>query len=514
MERLTVPQITDILYRLQRGQSERAIARDLSLSRDAVRRYRQFATEHQLLEPSATLPSEAALFQLLGPAPTPPSRTSQLEAYRTIIEPLLDRGVEKQAIHQRLTRSHGYTGSYSALCRYVERIRPKEPNVTVRIETAPGEQAQVDFGTIGSLYDARTGKSRTAHAFVMTLSYSRHMYVEFVFDQTIATWIRCHNNAFRFFRGCPREVVVDNLKAAVLSHALEDPVLCEPYRKMARHYGFLVHPCRPRTPRHKGKVENGVHYVKRNLVGASDFHDREDANEKGLDWCLNQAGLREHGTTHEMPLARFQQTEREALLPLPEEPFELRSVQPARVHPDCHVVFEGSYYSAPYTYAGKTVDLHAYEKVVQLYDGVDLLVTHERATRKGQRLTRLEHYPEEKAAYLTKTPDVCRLMAQEIGPSCTTVVDHLFSERVSDHLRAVHALLRLGGEYGPERLEAACKRAVHFGRPQYVNVKSILKAGLDSEPLPGQVEPTPKARAFRHERTSAEFFGQREVASC
>ena len=127
MERLTVPQITDILYRLQRGQSERAIARDLSLSRDAVRRYRRFATEHQLLEENAALPSEAALSNLLGPAPAPPSRTSQLEAYRTVIEPLLDKGVEKQAIHQRLTRSHGYTGSYSALCRYGDRIRPKEP---------------------------------------------------------------------------------------------------------------------------------------------------------------------------------------------------------------------------------------------------------------------------------------------------------------------------------------------------------------------------------------------------
>jgi transposase len=515
MERLIVPQITDILYRLRKGQSERAIARDLHLSRKAVRRYHAFAKRHDLLEERRALPDGATLKTLLGPPPVPPGKPSRLLVYHSIITDLLKDGVEKRAMYQRLVDSHGFDGSYSALCRYIDNAHPKEKDVTVRIETAPGEQAQVDFGSVIKIKDPKSGKARTAYAFVMTLSYSRHMYVEFVFDQTIATWISCHRNAFQFFGGCPREVVVDNLKAAVIQHAIEDPVLCEPYRRMARHYGFLIHPCRPRTPQHKGKVENGVHYVQRNLAAASDFHDLPDANEKALDWCLNRAGLRRHGTTQEQPLKRFHQKEQAALLALPEEAFDLRSVHPAKVHRDCHVVFEGSYYSAPYAYVGRSVDLHAYEHIVQLYDGVNLLVTHERVTQKGQRVTRIEHYPKEKAIYLTRTPAVCKEMAEEIGPFCFEVMLHLFSsERPTVNLRAAQALLRLCEDCGKERLEAACRRAVYYRKPLYIQVRSILSAGLENEPLPGEAPSNPPRRSYQHARRSAEFFESREAATC
>ena len=513
MERLIVPQITDILYRLKNGQSERAIAHDLRLSRKAVRRYHRFARAHHLLEPGTALPDEVTLSTLLGPPQHPPGRPSRLTAWRPVIEVLLDNRVEKRAIHQRLVDSHGYDGSYSALCRYVDKIHPKDAGVTVRIETAPGQEAQVDFGSAGKIRDPKTGNPRVAYVFVMTLSYSRHMYIEFVFDQKISTWIACHRRAFRFFGGCPREVVVDNLKAAVLQHAIEDPVLCEPYRKMARHYGFLLHPCRPRTPQHKGKVENGVHYVKRNLIASSCFHDLTDANEKARDWCLNRAGLREHGTTHEQPLKRFRETEAAALLELPSEPFDLRSVHPAKVHRDCHVVFEGSFYSAPYAYVGKSVDLYVYEKTIQLYDGVNLLFTHERATRKGQRITRLEHYPKEKALYLERTPEVCQHLAGEIGPSCQEVVAHLFSYRPADNRRAVQALLRLSDKHGKARLESACRRALFYQRPLYAYVKNILNAGLENEPLPGETPPPPPRRTYQHARPTSEFF-EVEVLPC
>jgi transposase len=511
MERLIVPQITDIVYRLKIGQSERAIAYDLHLSRKAVRRYHHFAREHHLLDPETALPDEVTLSALLGPPPPPPGKPSRLEAYRPVIEAMLKNQTEKRAIYQRLVDSHGFDGSYSALCRYADKVHPKDVGVTVRIETAPGQEAQVDFGSVGKIRDPRTGKERPAYAFVMTLSYSRHMYVEFVFDQKIATWIHCHRRAFQFFGGAPKEVVVDNLKAAVIQHAIEDPVLCEPYRKMARHYGFLLHPCRPHTPQHKGKVENGVHYVQRNLVASSCFLNLLDANRKAIDWCLNRAGLREHGTTHEQPLKRFRETEAAALLPLPDESFDLRSVHPAKVHRDCHVVFEGSYYSAPYAYVGKSVDLYAYEKVVQLYDGVNLLVTHERATKKGQRITRLEHYPKEKALYLERTPEVCEHLAKDIGPACSEVVAHLFSYRPADNRRAVQALLRLSEKHGKARLESACRRALYYQRPLYAYVKNILNAGLEGEPLPGETPPPPPRRTYQHARPASEFF---EVEMC
>ena len=126
--------------------------------------------------------------------------------------------------------------------------------------------------------DRKTGKLRQAYCFVMTLSCSRHQYVEFVFDQKMETWIGCHRRAFESFGGVPREVVVDNLKAAVIKASLDDPILSEPYRKMAHHYGFLIHPCRVGTPQHKGKVENGVHYVQRNFLAGQEFLDIDEAN--------------------------------------------------------------------------------------------------------------------------------------------------------------------------------------------------------------------------------------------
>ena len=182
-----------------------------------------------------------------------------------------EQGLECQAIWQRLRRDHGFKGGYGAVWRFVSRLEDATPKVTVRIEVKPGDEAQVDFGYVGLLLDPATGRQRKAWAFVMTLSWSRHMYVEFVFDQTVETWLRLHQHAFAFFGAVPRRIVLDNLKAAIVKACFEDPVVQRSYRELAEHYGFLLAPCRVRTPEHKGKVESGVHYVQRNLLGSQDF---------------------------------------------------------------------------------------------------------------------------------------------------------------------------------------------------------------------------------------------------
>ena len=516
MERLSVHQIKDILYRLRKGQSERAIARDLRLSRDAVHRYHAFARAQGLTHPGQPLPDETVLQTLLGPRVPPPRQVSSLEPYRDLVEKWLEDGKERMAIYQRLVESHGYPGSYSSVRRFVNTIRPKEPDVVLRVETPPGLEAQVDFGGAGKLRNPDTGKLRGAHVFVMTLSFSRHMYVEFVFDQKMETWIRCHRNALHFFGGVPREIVIDNLKAAVLHHALEDPALSLPYRQMAQHYGFLIHPCRPRTPQHKGKVESGVHYVQRNLLASWDFEqmDIRQANEKAKAWCRERAGTRDHGTTHEAPLKRFVEKEQPALLPPPAEPFLLLSVVSAKVHKDSHIVVSGSFYSVPHAYVGKPVDVYIYERTLQVYDGLTLLVTHTRAASKGERITRLDHYPKHRALYLERTKEVCEEMASGIGASCHAIVGYLLAERPADNLRAAQALLSLQEKVGTERLEAACERALFFGDPRYRRVKAILGAGMDSEPVPGAETPRLPQRLFTHARPASDFFEAPEVATC
>ncbi len=509
MERLSVQIIVDIVYRLRAGQSVRAICRDLGHSRRTVRRYRKLAAAKGYLDPSRPLPEPAeVLARLKRVSCSPPtSNISTVEPYREVVQGLLDQGVEMVAIHQRLLRHHGYGGSYSSVRRFVHRLRPRHKEAVVRLEWPPGQCAQVDFGGAGLLRDPVSGRRRRAWCFVMTLAWSRHQYVEFVPNQRMETWIGCHQRAFESFGGVPQELVIDNLKAAVVRAALEDQKLAEPYRKLAQHYGCLIHPCRPRGAQHKGIVENGVHYVQRNLLATEQPADFTQANRAARIWVMEVAGVRDHGTTRVPPLRRFREQEQAALLPLPEEPFSLRELRGAKVHRDCHVQIQGSWYSVPFAYVGQRLDAYVYEHTVQLYDGVTLLVTHPRACRPGQRHTKLEHYPQEKSYYLIHTREYCQAQAARIGPCCAQLVQQLLEDRPLDRLRSVQGLLGLARRYSPERLEAACARALHYGDASYRRLKRILAAGLDQVPLePGPLQP--QLRFYEYARPVGDFFAE------
>lgn len=511
VERLHMHYLRDLIYRLRAGESERRIAADLGLSRPTVSKYRDLAESQGFLAPGSALPDDNALQTALGAAPQSPRQASTVEPYAQVVEQLLEQGCEMTAVFARLRDDHGYTGSYSSVRRYVHRLRPAEPRVTMRLHTAPGEEAQVDFGSVGQLYDPRQGRPRQAYVFVATLCYSRHQYAELVFDQKISTWIACHRHAFEFWGGVPKRIVPDNLKAAVKKALIYDPVLGEAYRRMAQHYGCLISPARPGVPRDKGKVENGVHYVKRNFMAGQQFTDSDMANHRLLTWVQEQAGTRNHGTTHQAPLKLFAAHEQSALLPLPQDPFTLLAVRPVKVHPDCHVVIEGSYYSAPCAYVGQTLEAYISERVVQLFCAEKLLYTHERALQPGEHRTRPEHYPENMAEYLRRTPEYCRQLAARIGPSTQQVVQELLEDRPLDRLRSVQAILRLEQSVGAGRLEAACGRALFFGDGTYRRIKQILNAALDREPLPDP-SPDPAARLvaahpYVFARHSAEFFG-------
>jgi transposase len=433
-----------------------------------------------------------------------------VEPYRSVVSELLNSELEAKAIHRRLCRSHGYTGGYSSVLRFIRQVRAAAPDAVVRIETAPGRESQVDFGTVGKMWDAARDRLRTAYCFVMTLCSSRHMYVRFVFDQRIATWLECHSLAFEAFGGVPEEVVVDNLKAAVLEASLSDPVLSEPYSRFARHYGFLVHPCRPRTPQHKGKVESGVHYVKRNFIASEVVTDINDANKKVAAWVSEEAGLRIHGTTHARPLERFLEIERGALQPLPATPYDLEQVARAILHRDCHVQVCGAYYSAPWACIGQSLDVYVHHHIVQIFNGTALLTTHERATYKGQRITRMEHYPPDKAFYMTRTRSWCQERASQIGPSCREIVEHLLADGPLDRLRTVQGIVGLSDKWPIGRVEAACARALYYGDPSCRRIKAILEAGTDLEPIEKSVQL--KLMNFLFARGAADFFTPEEMA--
>lgn len=346
-------EIREMLRRFQQGQSNRQIARVMRVNRKTVDRYHTWALEQELLE--GPLPSLGDLHQLLEETlndSSPPQNTSTVEPYRDLVEKLVKAGVEIAAIHERL-KERGYAGSYASVYRFVRRLDPRAPDVTVRVETRPGKKAQVDFGYAGKMIYPETGELRKAWAFVMTLSWSRHQYVEFVFNQKVETWLRLHRNAFAFFGGVPERVVIDNLKAAIVRACLDDPQVQQSYRECAEHYGFLIAPCLPETPRHKGKVESGgVHYVKRNFLGGREVTPITQANRDVRRWANTTTGYRIHGTTKEKPLERFE-LEQGALRPLPNTPYDMAVWKQVKLHRDCHVIFDQAYYSAPFRLVGQ-----------------------------------------------------------------------------------------------------------------------------------------------------------------
>lgn len=505
MERIHMNHIRDLVRRLKAGESERRIAQDMQISRTTVHKYRELAEKEGYMKVGAEIPNDEKLQSVLGPGPQAPKIVSSVEQYGEIVKTLRKQEVEMVAIWQRLKDNYGYSGSYSSIRRYVHRLEPKEVKAYARVQTAPGQEMQVDFGEVGQLYDPSSGTIRTAYVFVATLSYSRHQYAELVFDQKVITWIGVHRRAFEYFGGVPVRVVPDNLKAAVQKILIHDAVLGEAYRKMALHYGFMISPTIPHTPRHKGKVENGVHYIQRNFIAGEEFADIACANQHLKKWIRDTAGIREHGTTHEAPLSLFKEFEQAALLPLPETAFSLCEIRMAKVHPDCHVVVSGSFYSAPYVYVGQKLDVYVHEKTIELYQGQKLVATHLRCQHPGQWQTRLEHYPEQKAAFLQRTPDFCRQIAARLGPATSKVVNSLLAERPLDQLRSVQAILRLEETVGAQRLEAACTRAVHYGDLRYRQIKGILNAALDCEPLPDTAAMLPKT-AHTFARATSDFF--------
>jgi len=507
MKRKHMNHIQDIIRRLQLGEGERRIARDMNISRGTVRKYHEIAKQGNYLEKLGDLPSDSVLREVLGPGVQVPRQISTVEPYREKIQEWRKQGVEMTAIWLRLQENYGYKGGYSSIRRFVHRLEPIEPEVFIRVHSEPGEDMQVDFGTVGQLYDPVAKRLRTAYVFVATLGYSRHQYAELVFDQKIATWIALHKRTFEYFGGVPRRVIPDNLKAAVLQAVAHDPILGEAYRRMALHYGFLISPTIPFTPRHKGKVESGVHYVKRNFYAGQEFMDIQIANVHLRDWILNTAGVRKHGTTSEAPLHLFHETEKTCLQPLPMQPFKLLDIHLVKVHPDCHVVIGKSFYSVPFGYVGQELAAHVSENFVEIYHELDLVTTHPRSTQPGQWQTRVEDYPPAKAAYLIRTPLYCKKLAAKIGPATQSVVEQLLADRPLDRLRSVQAILRLEESVGSKRLEAACARAAHFGDVRYRQIKLILNAALDREPLPQSQLAKPAATSHTFARSGEEFFG-------
>lgn len=493
--RFEMYQLRNILVRMRQGESDRALARSGLIGRDKSRSIRKLAKQQGWLEDTTTLPDNETLVSRLCkgaesrnnvPGGQPGASQSCVIPYKEQVESWLSDGVQCKTIYQALVRNHQFRGSYSSVYRYACKIRAKQtPKATVKLDFAPGEAAQIDFGTGPKLIDPRTGKPIKTWFFLMTLAFSRHQYAEVVLNQKVATWLECHRRAFEFFGGVVDRLIIDNAKCAITKACYHDPVVQRAYAECAEGYGFKIDALPPREPQMKGRVESGIKYLKRNFMPLREFVDLQDANRQLQEWILNEAGNRKHGTTTQKPLSLFA-IEKPLLRALPATPPELVVWAKVKVHRDAHVQFDKCLYSVPHRLMGQSLWLKAAPYVVCVYQDEQLLVSHARTFTPGSRRTLDAHLPPNAQAYLMRNPSWCREQAERIGSACHALVEQLFADRVLHNLRAVQGILGLEKSYGTTRVEAACKRALEFHNPRYGTVKSILKKGLDAQPNPNK----------------------------
>jgi transposase len=370
---ITLEEWVNIRVLHQQGYTIKQIARELGLARNTVRK--ALREEHS--------PQYAHR--------TP--RASKLDPYKDYLRLRLEQVplISGVRLYQEI-QTQGYTGEMSILRDFLRPLRAQHAHdLTVRFETLPGQQAQIDWGSFGTLTEE--GVTSKLYGFVFILGYSRAMYVEFTTSQVIESLLRCHLHAFEYLGGYPQEILYDNIKTVILEREAEPGrYRWHPrFLDFAGYYGLNPRLCQPYRARTKGKVERMIGYVKDNFFAGRTFTGLADLNHQALGWCDTVANVRVHATTHEVP---FERLKREPLLSHRRRPlYDTSEVVARRVSRDCYLSFKGNAYSVPWPYGGKAVTVRATpEELLEIWVDHTRVGTHRLSHQKGQVITDPDHF--------------------------------------------------------------------------------------------------------------------------
>lgn len=468
-----------------RGWSRRRIARELGIHRKTVAGY---VAESKLPISTAGSAEADPAKAAISTAGSPSGRISLCREYLPTITAAVRAGLSATRIHQDLVSDHGFTGSYESVKRCVRAMAQQLELPYRRMECAPGEQMQVDFGQ-GAWVEG-DGKRRRPHLFRAVLSNSRAGYSEVVWRQDTETFIRCCENAFRHFGGVTRTTIVDNLKAAVLDADWFDPNLNPKMADFAKHYGTVVLPTQPARPEHKGKIEAGVKYAQNNALKGRTFTSLAEQNLFLSEWERSVADTRIHGTVRQQVRTLFA-LERPALSPLPESLFPSFTEARRKVHRDGHVEFDKAYYSVPPEYLGREVWVRGESRVIRILNHRQEVVAAHARVEPGRFATTDAHVHEHKRSGIERGAaywlDRCRL----IGPNTAAWADGFFAHRGVYGLRALQGLVSLAKQHPAAALEQATATAKRRGVWRLRDLRRLLSEGdtvvqvdfLDSHPL-------------------------------
>jgi transposase len=484
--RLTMAEIDRILTLHTTEHSNREIARLLGVNRETVGKYVARAKAQN--RPNA--PSGNGVSGSGGNGPdagqnrpnAPPGCNSPASGPQSECEPLraailakIEQGFQAKRIHQDLVEEFGESGpSYYSVRRFVARLMRKTPLPFRRMETGPGEEAQVDFGT-GAAVRTADGKVHRPWVFRIVLSCSRKAYSEAVWRQSTESFLTCLENAFRYFGGVPKRLVIDNLKAAVSRADWYDPEIHPKLQSFAQYYGTVILPAKPYTPRHKGKVESGVKYVKQNALKGRVFASLAEENEFLLNWETQVADRRIHGTTKQQVEKLFIEAERRALLPLPAERFPFFHEAHRAVHQDGHLEVDKAFYSAPPEYVGHRLWVRWDARLVRVFNDRWEQVAIHAKIEPGRFRTAAEHIPKEKVSDVERGTDALLWQVSLIGPHTRQWAEATTQARGVEAVRVLVGLKHLAGKHPSAELEEACRVALTHGAYRLRTIRQLLK---------------------------------------
>lgn len=407
-------------------------------------------------------------------------RRSLCEPLREVIAGKRERGLSAQRIWQDLVLEHGFQGGYQSVQRFVRQLETKTPLPFRRLECAPAEEAQIDFGT-GAAVIGADGKRRRTHVFRIVLSCSRKAYSEAVYRQTTEAFIRCIENAFVHFQGVPKTLVIDNLKAGVIQADWYDPDLNPKLQSFCEHYGTVLLPTKPRTPRHKGKIERGVGYVKSNALKGKEFASLAAQNQYLRHWEETVADTRIHGTTRRQVRQFFEEMERPALGALPVERFALFQEAQRSVHRDAHVEVDKAYYSVPPEYVRSRVWVRWDDRLVRVYNLQFQQIALHVKGEPGKFSTQRKHLASEKISSVERGTEYLLEKIHRIGPHSIRWAKAMLAQRGIQGVRPLVGLLALTRRHPCERLERACEIAWTHQAYRLRTIRELLKRQAEDQ---------------------------------
>ena len=398
-----------------------------------------------------------------------PQRPSKLDPFKGQIIRLLEQhDYSARQVFQQL-RECGYGGQYTILKAFVRQVRPKQRPAFLTLHFQPGECAQVDWGCAGSVPVGST--RRRLSFFVMVLAFSRKMYLEFTLAETLEHFLSCHQHAFEYFGGVVRQVWVDNCKVAVLSRAAGSIVFNPRYLDFANHYGFQIRACGVGQPQEKGRVENGVGYVKKNFLNGLELSDFNIINPAARYWLDNVANVRVHGQTQKAPQELFSQ---EKLKPLHPLPYEAAALDTVRVNCQFRIRVDGNRYSVPCQYASSKLTLKRLADRLLVYDQDKLVAEHIRGYDRNQDYELPDHVAPLLLQRKKARDQKLFLRFLALCPQAHDYYQQLEQRRLNPkhHVQKIVALSEL---YGPEPVARALEDAFTYQAFSCEYIANILQ---------------------------------------